>query len=407
MTNVKIKFQLSSVTANDGELFYCITHKKEERQTSSTYHLFQEEWDSVSSEIIYPNKDPIRMSQLLKICKGINDDLCCINGIVRRFESSCMNYSAEDVINLFREDKKLHHSQDDMFFPFMENVIDHLQALARERTCETYKTALRSFKHFRQNIDLPMSEMTSEIIQLYEAYLRSKGDSPNTTSFYMRILRAVYNRAVEQKIIVNQFPFNSVYTGVAKTAKRALPIDVIRKIKHLDLSGRPKLETARDVFLLSFYLRGMSFIDLCFLKRTDMHNGRINYRRRKTDHDISIKVEEPMSDILEKYDDRDSIYLMPFISSVQGNERKQYKKAANNINRYLDAIGKELKLSIPLRFYSARHSWASIAKSKHIPLSVISEGMGHESEKTTEIYLASLDASEVDKANKLILSYIT
>ena len=85
-------------------------------------------------------------------------------------------------------------------------------------------------------------------------------------------------------------------------------------------------------------------------------------------------------------------------------ERKQYINTAHNVNRALKAIGEQLELSIPLTMYVARHAWASIAKSKNIPLSVISEGMGHESETTTRIYLASLDTIAVDKANSLIIN---
>lgn len=271
------------------------------------------------------------------------------------------------------------------------------------RTSETYTAALRSFKQFRENVDIPLCEITSKLIQLYEAHLKAKGDSPNTTSFYMRILRAVYNRAVEKGVVVNQYPFKKVHTGVAKTVKRALPMEVISQTNQLDLSMNPKLEMARDAFMLSFYFRGMAFVDLCYLKKKDISNGYLDYRRRKTDQQLFIKLEKPMLEIIGKYDNKDSIYLLPFINPVIGNERKQYIKAASTVNRHLKSIGIMLSLPMPIRFYTARHSWASAVKSKHIPVSVISEGMGHDSEKTTQIYLASLDTSEIDEANSLII----
>ena len=73
------------------------------------------------------------------------------------------------------------------------------------------------------------------------------------------------------------------------------------------------------------------------------------------------------------------------------------------INRKLKTIGNMVGIQLPLTMYVARHSWASAAKTKNVPISVISEGMGHDSELTTQIYLASLDTAVVDKANRMIL----
>ena len=114
-----------------------------------------------------------------------------------------------------------------------------------------------------------------------------------------------------------------------------------------------------------------------------------------------------MQDIVEKYDNTTSLYLLPIIKPISNiEERKQYIYAAHNINHSLKIIGKKLEISVPLTMYVARHAWASIAKNKNVPLSVISEGMGHNSEATTRIYLASLDTVAIDKANNMILKLI-
>ena len=157
------------------------------------------------------------------------------------------------------------------------------------RTSETYKSTLNSFKKFRQDEDIMLDCLTSEIMEAYEAWHHKRGIALNTMSFYIRILRAVYNRAVEDDIIENRNPFRKVYTGVDKTVKRALPLSVIKKIKALDLSLTPALNYARDMFLMSFYLRGMSFIDMAFLKKTDLKNGYVTYRRRKTGQQLIIE----------------------------------------------------------------------------------------------------------------------
>ena len=151
-------------------------------------------------------------------------------------------------------------------------------------------------------------------------------------------------------------------------------------------------------------MKYQTFLHLAYLRKKDLHNGILSYRRRKTGQQLLIKWEKCMQDIVDKYDSSQSNYLLPIITPISNiDERKQYIYASHNINRCLKIIGKELGLSVSLTLYVARHAWASIAKSKNIPLSVISEGMGHDSETTTRIYLASLDTAAIDKANSVIL----
>lgn len=289
-------------------------------------------------------------------------------------------------------------------FPFMEEVIISLRKLGKARTSETYATTLSSFKRFRQGKDIALKKINSDLMLEYEVYLKNKGICPNSSSFYMRILRAVYNRAVEQGLTLQHHPFKYVYTGVEKTMKRAVSLSVIRKIKDIDYSMRPAFDFARDMFLFSFYTRGMSFVDMAYLRKKDLDNGVLIYRRRKTGQKLYIKWEPCMQEIIDKYDNSSSVFLLPIIKSESQTEaRMQYIYSAHNINRCLKIIGKELELPLSLTLYVARHSWASIARSKRVPISVISEGMGHDSETTTRIYLAALDTMEIDKANSLII----
>ena len=257
---------------------------------------------------------------------------------------------------------------------------------------------------FRDGQDILLCEIDGDIMMLYEAWLKANGNCPNTTSFYMRILRAVYNRAVEKELTEQKYPFKHVYTGIDKTVKRAVPLKAIKRIKELDLTLKPHLDYARDMFLFSFYTRGMSFIDMAYLKKSDLKNGILTYRRRKTGQQLTIKWEKCMEEIVTKYEDRSATqYMLPIITSPFANERVQYRNALYRVNTALKEVARLVNISIPLTMYCARHGWANIAKSKNIPLSVISEGMGHDSEETTRIYLASLDTSVVDRANSLIL----
>ena len=225
----------------------------------------------------------------------------------------------------------------------------------------------------------------------------------NTISFYMRVLRSVYNKAVMQGMSVQQYPFQTVYTGIGKTVKRAVSLTVIRQIRNLDLSLCPALDFARDMFLFSFYTRGMSFVDMSFLKKKDLRDGFLIYRRQKTNQQLIVKWENPMQEIVDKYDTGDSPFLLPIIKNLHQDARRQYKNAEHLVNNKLKLIGKKIGLNIPLTTYVARHGWASIAYGACIPTATISEALGHDSEKTTRIYLASLDTSAVDRANSQIL----
>ena len=225
----------------------------------------------------------------------------------------------------------------------------------------------------------------------------------NTVSFYMRILRATYNRAVDKGVIRQRFPFKHVYTGVEKTVKRAISFKVIRQLKEMDLSHSQSMEFARDMFMFSFYTRGMSFVDMAFLKKTDLNNGMLTYRRKKTGQLLSIRWEKCMQDIVDKYPGNFSTYLLPIIIHIRKDERLQYKNSICLVNRRLKEIGKKLGLVHPLTMYVARHSWASIAKTKNISIGIISEAMGHDSETTTQIYLSSIQTNQIDNANRNIL----
>lgn len=339
-----------------------------------------------------------RKSFILSIRERIRWDIERLTKIIRKLENKSLPYTADDVIDEFNR-----YANEYSLFNYMESMIAKLKQNGKIRTSETYSAALNSFKKFRNDEDIMLDCINTEVMEAYEAWHQNRGNIPNTISFYTRILRAVYHRAVEDDIIENRNPFRHVYTGVDKTVKRALPLPTLKKIKSLDLSLNPTLDYARDMFMMSFMLRGMSFIDMAYLRKTDLANGHIIYRRRKTGQQLTIAWTTEMQMIIDKYPENTSEYLLPIIRNSGINERCAYRNVGYLINRNLKKVAEMTDIQIPLTMYVARHSWASAAKAKGIPLSVISEGMGHDSEATTQIYLASLDTSVVDKANSLIL----
>ncbi|MDE5607959.1 MAG: site-specific integrase [Muribaculaceae bacterium] len=397
MASIKVKFRPSTVADHEGTIYYQIIHERKPRQLLTDYHVFSNEWDENRSMVTTTQKSE-RKSFIISIHERIRWDTERLTKIIRQLDDNGLSYTADDVIDEFNR-----YANEYSLFNFMENIIIKLKQNGKTRTSETYTVTLNSFKKFRQDEDIMLDCLSSEVMEAYEAWHQQRGVSPNTISFYIRILRAVYNRAVEDEIIENRNPFRHVYTGVDKTVKRALPIAIIKKIKLLDLELIPALDFARDMFMMSFMLRGMSFIDMAYLKKTDLKNGYITYRRRKTGQQLTIEWTKEMQMLLDKYPENDSDYLLPIIKNAGTNERYTYRNVGYNINHNLKTIAKKVGITIPLTLYVARHSWASAAKAKGIPLSVISEGMGHDSEATTQIYLASLDTSVVDKANSLIL----
>lgn len=397
MASIKVKFRPSTVADHEGTIYYQIIHERKVRQLLTDYKVFPTEWDENRAMVTTTQKTE-RKSLILSIRERIRWDIERLTKIDRKLDADGIRYTADDVIEEFHR-----YAHEYSLFNFMESIIAKLKQNGKVRTSETYKSTLNSFKKFRNDEDIMLDCITSGIMEDYEAWHKNRGVAPNTISFYTRILRAVYNRAVEDEIIENRNPFRHVYTGVDKTVKRALPLAIIKKIMSLDLSLTPALDFARDMFMMSFFLRGMSFIDMAFLKKTDLKNGYVTYRRRKTGQQLIIEWTKEMQMIIDKYLENKSDYLLPVIRNPGLNERCTYRNTGYNINHSLKRIAGMVGVTIPLTLYVARHSWASAAKAKGIPLSVISEGMGHDSEATTQIYLASLDTSVVDKANSLIL----
>lgn len=398
MASIRVKFRPSTVAECEGTIYYQIIHVRKVRHLPTNYKVFPSEWDENRS-MVKTSQMSDRIPLIISIREQIRCDSERLARIVRQLDANGLSYTVDDVINEFNR-----YVCEYSLFNFMESIIASLRQNGKIRTSETYISTLNSFKKYRGNEDIILDCISSETMKGYEAWHIARGVTPNTISFYTRILRAVYNRAVEDGVIADRKPFRHVYTGIDKTLKRALPLTLIKKIKSLDLTFTPALDFARNMFMMSFYLRGMSFIDMAFLKKSDLKNGYVTYRRRKTGQLLTIEWTKEMQMLLDKYPENSSEYLLPVIRNTGVNERSAYRNASYNINHNLKRIAEMAGVTIPLTLYVARHSWASAAKVKGIPLSVISEGLGHDSETTTRIYLAGLDTSIVDEANSLILS---
>lgn len=398
MATINVKIHPINPDGNVGTLFYQVVHEGTTKVIETDYKLYLHEWNSETEKLNVHDADAERFAYLAALGKRVECDMRRLRGIIMSLDLRIMPYATDDVVVNFADYRSRRS-----FGLFMKEQIGRLESMKRMRTSETYTAAYRSFMRFMDNKDVAIDEFVEKLMGEYENFLKMTGAGLNTVSFYMRIMRAVYNRAVDEGITDQRYPFKKVYTGIARTVKRALRFDDIRRIKNVDLSNEPNLAFARDMFMFSFYTRGMSFVDMSFLSKSNLSGGVLSYCRRKTGQRLDIKWEKCMQEIVERYD-ACGPYILPIVSPDKGDERLQYRQCQCRINAYLKRLGRMMGFLHPLTMYVARHSWASVAKSRNVPLSIISEGMGHDSDATTRIYLASIEASRIDEANSSILN---
>lgn len=366
----------------------------------SDYRLRDEEWDSESGTVVISDDCERSRARYLSTVKDeVKDGLARLKAIVDRLEASGKAYSVEEVASEFVSPATVTG-----VVSFTRKLIDDLRKMGKKSMARRYNLTLNSLLKFTKEKEIAWDDFTSTLVTGFEEFLRQRGLCRNSTSFYMRNLRSIINRASEHDYEVPRNPFKHVYMGVDKTVKRAVTLKTVCKIRDINLSAYPHLDFARNLFMFSFYTRGMSFVDIAFLRKTDLTNGVITYFRRKTSQQIQVRVENQTREIMDKLGESTTSYLLPIIGSENTDADSQYRNVYHRVNRNLKKLGEMLKLDTKLTLYVARHAWASIAHHNNIPISTISKAMGHDSETTTLIYLSSIDSSVVDKANRRIMS---
>ena len=396
MATLKIKFRESCVDGKAGTIYYQITHHRKVLQITSGIHLTKEEWSDLKNNIYNPDlKLPAKHSR-------ISCDIYSLKQIIYELDYQYTPYTVDDVASRFKSAQYRIS-----FNEYMRREIDLLQNANRNGTARNYKRTLSSFSQFLKGNDITINAVNSQLIEQYNIFLVKRGLVRNSISFYMRILRAVYNKAVHNGIAMQTFPFQNVYTGVDKTRKRAINETTIAKLFKLKLKRHSQLSLARDLFIFSYCTRGMAFVDMAYLKKSNIQNGMICYSRRKTGQSLCIKIEKQIDEIICKYSNMSPKYVFPIIQSDEPNKAyREYEKAINEYNNNLKKLSVMLSEECKLTSYTARHSWATTARNHNIPVSIISAGLGKTNKKTTRIYLATLENSIIDDANKQIIDLL-
>lgn len=278
------------------------------------------------------------------------------------------------------------------------------------KTARNYLTVRNSLMLFLERKMYTLENITPALVKSYEEWLKTRV-SKNTLGSYMRVFRALWNKAVDEELIdydIRHNPFRKVYTGVAKTKKRAVSQEVIAMVKDFNLRNVPRgagLEFSRDLFMFSFYTRGMSFIDMALLKKSDILNGEIGYIRSKTKQPLSIGIEQEILNIIKRWEPKSGpVFLFPIITGEKW-DAKQYDREFRKYWEHLNRLSELMGIVPSLTSHCARHSWASLAKRKGIPVSIIKQALGHDSESTTEIYLNELENGLINEANKKVICF--
>lgn len=402
MTAVKLKFRMPSKEGQEGTLYYSISHCGVAHRVITDYHIFPHEWNRRTSTI---NIDgDVERQKRLRLLKS------CIEWEMRQYRQLLFDISkneAEMGADEFCETiRKVPRCK--TVFAFMQEQIAKKAVMQCYGTVHTYENAYCRFREFRECRDLTFDDITSELVEQYEAWLVRRRLRQNTVRLYIRTLRTFYRRAVDVGLTTERDVFKGFHLAFVKTAKRAVSEKSIRSIARLPLPEGSMIAFARDMFMFSFYMRGMPFVDIAYLRKSDLRHGILCYCRRKTNRFLSVEWEAVQQEIVDKYSHLHpkSPYMLPILRQDGEDDYRQYIRVHENINRNLKKIGKMVGLKIPLTTYVARHSWASLARDIDIPISVISEGLGHNSCSTTQIYLSAIDTSRVNVANRKIIGRI-
>lgn len=282
-----------------------------------------------------------------------------------------------------------------------------------ERTRKLYYHTLRRIEAFDRNCaSLTLDDINHEWLTRFDRFMQTTAPSANSRSIHMRNIRAAFNDAIANEI-TDKYPFRRFRIKSQRTRHRALPVEAVRDLIALDLQDYER--KYRDMWMLMFMLCGISPIDLCHLK--EIRNGRVTYRRSKTDQPLDVKVEPEALEIINRYHGKN--YLIDVLDRCSSGHVEWLARLNKNLKTLggvtyrvrAAADGKRRLMAVKeetwpgLSAYWARHTWASIAASLDIPKETIAQALGHSQHSVTDIYI-DFDRTKVDRANRKVLDWV-
>lgn len=330
--------------------------------------------------------------------------------IIRNFQIEGVNFSLEDFEDAFRGKEQ---GKDNVIL-FFDEIIKEMKTSGRMGNARAYDEARMSLQRFMKDEKcriVMFKDLNPEVLEKFEVYMRSRGNQNGGIALKMRQIRALFNKAINRKIIgqeIYPFKFYKISKLKVNPNKRALSIDEFKRIRDVDLTEHPTLLEAYHYFMFSFYTRGMNFVDMMLLKKSDIIEKRIYYTRSKTKGNFSIEIMDKAQEIIDFYKERtaDTKYIFPILLSDDMTAQQiEYRKnkVLGRYNRKLKELSKLVGVRKELTSYVARHTFATILKKKGTSTDVISELMGHADVQITKTYLQQFDNDELDSANRKLL----
>ena len=279
---------------------------------------------------------------------------------------------------------------------------------ASPSTRRNYLTALRSIAAFNDGKDVTLGQLREPFIIRYDRWLHARGVCRNTSSCYMRSLRALYNKVVDRMHLRDHRPFAHVYTGVDSTHLPVLQRKDIRRLRDLEIAPGTPMEKARDLFLFSLLAMGMPFIDVAFMRKSQIEGNTLVYYRHKTGQRVSVYLEPCMQQIIRKYSPAEGDYVFPLLSSTDpAVAYVEYESRLAAYNAQLSQLGRKAGLTQHLSSYTPRRTWASLAFQRDVSLETISQALGHTNSRTTRTYIKAQNDHLLRKKNKELLNYLS
>ena len=400
ITSVKLMLNKSRILNNGSyPLVFQVIHNRRKKLLYTGYRMKEEVFDESEGKIMNGVGSTFTATEVVKMNRELRKMRNQIDIRIRQLERTREEFTVEDILtqNAFGTGKSQFY-----LLRYINAQIERKQELKKVGMAAAYKSTRSSLAKFIGCPDVRMSEVDLAFVRRYEDFLYSNGASGNTVSYYLRNLRSLYNQAVTDGYHPRgEYPFAKAQTRPAKTVKRALSRTDMQNLADLNLENEPELEFTRDLYLFSFYAQGMAFVDIVLLKKTDICNGVLTYSRHKSKQLIRIVVTPQMQGVIDKYNTENE-YLFPIISGEYASGYQKYRLALGRINRHLRKIAVVADIKVPLTTYTARHTWATLARDYGAPISVISAGLGHTSEEMTRVYLKDFDVSMLNQVNSIV-----
>ena len=293
----------------------------------------------------------------------------------------------------------------ELFKQYMSRLEDEKRTGYRLSIQQTYNSLIK----FNRHLDIPFSGIDCNWLRRYETWLRKQDKSENTIGIRFRNIRTIFNLAMDMELVKQEdYPFKKFKVSKLhqETAKRALSKDEIQAVISYPVGGKDfYTRLAVSLFTFSYFMGGINFVDMAYLTDKNIIEGRLIYHRKKTSKLINLPLQEEALMVLKMYKDSSKGYLFPILSKEHKTEQQKLNrlhKVITKVNRALKAIGEELNIPIKLTTYCARHSYATVLKRAGVATSIISESLGHSSERVTQIYLDSFENNQIDKAMKYL-----